>query len=214
MTDITKYEQLYYDQGYFVTTLPNHVLALLWNEVHSTEWIDDTAEHIYKKIPKWYQGSTKYQVDSTGSNRSTYEREIGNELLIKTPSSLIEIADLMLNIRELAFFQNYYKQSKLMYLDLWNGSEEIAYHFDTINGADTLLLIYLTEQPLWEEEWGGQISLKKQINDVIITEQVINPLNGTMVVINNANPLVKHRVRALQNTAVNRYTFSFNYKWF
>ena len=96
---------------------------------------------------------------------------------------------------------------------MWNGSEEIPYHYDTINGADTLILIYITEESAWLKDWGGQISLKKQVGDVILVEEEIDPLSGTMIVINNANPLVKHKVRKLLNPDVNRYTFSFSYKW-
>ena len=207
-------EELYYDQGYFVTKLPHALAAYLWNEVYSTNWVSDSKENIYKQIPSWYVSNTKYDVGQNGEKRATFERSIGQEILSKTPKSLLDISQELLTFDDLDFFNKYYQRSETMYIDLWNGSEEIPYHFDTINGADTLLLIYLTEQDIWKKEWGGQISLKKQVNDVIITEEEIDPLNGTMVVINNTNPLVKHRVKALLNTAVNRYTFSFNYKWF
>jgi hypothetical protein len=97
---------------------------------------------------------------------------------------------------------------------MWNGSEEIPYHFDTINGCDTLVLIYLTDQHVWDPKWGGAISMKKEVDNSVIFEQEILPNNGTMLVINNANPLVYHKVTALKNTNINRYTFSFNYNWF
>ena len=47
-----------------------------------------------------------------------------------------------------------------------------------------------------------------------IFEEEFNPYDGMMLVVNNANPLVLHKVRALKNLSVNRYTFSFIYKWF
>jgi hypothetical protein len=206
-------EELYHDRGYLITQLPNSIMALLWNEIHSTNWVADTNEHIYKQIPDWYVSTKKYSLDPLGSNRAHFEREIGKDVFDNTPDSIKIIGSYIANLESFDFFRRYYSRAELCYIYMWNGSEEIAYHYDTINGTDTLVLIYLTEQSTWHLEWGGQISLKKQLGDVTIIEQEIDPLNGTMVIINNANPLVKHRVRKLLNTEVNRYTFSFNYNW-
>lgn len=210
---LTEHEIQYYDQGYFVTELSTAVKALLWNEVHTTNWVADSNEHIYKQIPDWYVSSKKYELDPSGSNRANFEREIGKDVFKNTPSSLKTIARYVIDQPDLWFFRRYYKQADVQYIDMWNGSEEIAYHYDTINGADTLCLVYLTEQTEWNTDWGGQISLKKQVGDAILVEQEFNPLNGLMLVINNANPLIKHRVRKLLNNQVNRYTFSFSYNW-
>lgn len=206
-------EEQYYDKGYFVTTLPKHIHAMLWNEIYSTNWVGDDSENIYKQIPDWYENKTPYTVNSTGSNRPVYERKVGKDVFENTPQSLKDIANETAKIADLDFFNRYYEQAELKYIDMWNGSEEIPYHFDTINGTDMLLLIYLTEQDFWIPEWGGQISVKKQVGDNIIHEEEFNPDNGRMLVINNANPLIKHRVRALKNNNVNRYTFSFIYNW-
>jgi hypothetical protein len=77
-----------------------------------------------------------------------------------------------------------------------------------------LVLIYLTDQSSWNKDWGGTISMKKQVGDIVMFEQEHLPNNGSMLVINNANPLIYHKVTALLNPNVNRYTFSFNYNWF
>jgi len=210
---LTKNETQYYDQGFFVTDISTAIKALLWNEIHTTNWVSDTNENIYKQIPDWYVSNKQYELDLSGSNRATFEREIGKDVFHNTPDSLKTISEYITNQPQFDFFRRYYKQSNIQYIDMWNGSEEIAYHYDTINGTDTLCLIYLTEQLEWKKEWGGQISLKKEINDAIIIEQEFDPINGRMLVINNANPLIRHRVRKLLNNTVNRYTFSFNYNW-
>jgi hypothetical protein len=206
-------EEQYYDGGYFATVLPKHIQTMLWNEIYSTDWVSDSSENIYKQIPSWYQTKNKYQLDPSGTNRAQFERQIGADVFASTPESLKTIGLELAQTHELDFFRRYYQEVELRYIDLWNGSEEIPYHFDTINGADTLVLIYLTEQDAWQQDWGGQISLRKKVNDVIIVEEEIAPNNGTMLVINNANPLVNHKVTALKNNKVNRYTFSFIYKW-
>jgi hypothetical protein len=211
MENLTQ-EELYYDKGYFVSKISNEISALLWNEIYTTEWVADRVENIYKQIPSWYLVSDYPTV--TGQNRGQIEREVGQTLLDRTPETLKYVGSKITTLPELQFFNTYYRRYNLEFIDMWNGSEEIPYHFDSINGSDTLILIYLTEQTYWQKEWGGQISLKKQVGESIIVEDTFNPITGTMLVINNANPLVKHKITKLKNNDVNRYTFSFYYKWF
>ena len=60
---------------------------------------------------------------------------------------------------------------------------------------------------------GSGSSDKAPVQTSPTTEDTYNPTNGTMLVINNTNPLVTHRVRAMADKSINRYTVSFNYKW-
>jgi hypothetical protein len=204
---------LYYDSGFFKSKLNNTIEKLLWNQIFSTEWIADT-DNIYKSVPSWYTTSFTKLIDPSGSNRAEYERIISEDLMLRTPDSLIEIGNQLLDTPDFDFFKKYYKNCKLKSVDMWNGSEEIPYHYDTINGCDTLVLIYLTEQLEWDTKWGGTILMKKEVGNSIKFEEEILPTNGTMLVINNANPLVFHKVKGMNTTDVNRYTFSFIYKWF
>jgi hypothetical protein len=204
----------YYEKGFFKTEIDDITKKLLWNEVYNTNWINDSGENIYKEIPDWYRSNKKYHVSPDGSDRSMFERNIGRDTLKNTPKSLVEIGLDLIQSNSFQFFKTYYQNAELQYIDLWNGSEEIPYHFDTVNGSDTLVLIYLTEQHNWNHEWGGSIALKKQYLGQTIFEEEFNPYDGMMLVVNNANPLVLHKVRALKNLSVNRYTFSFIYKWF
>jgi hypothetical protein len=204
----------YYENGFFKTTVDNVIKKLLWNEVYNTEWINDNIDEIYKEIPSWYKSNNKYQLNPDGSNRSDFERSLGADILKNTPESLYKVGVDLIKSTPFHFFSKYYKRAELQYIDMWNGSEEIPYHFDTINGSDTLVLIYLTEQLKWEDHWGGSISLKKQCFNSTIVEEHFLPEDGMMLVINNANPLVMHKVTKLTNPDVNRYTFSFIYKWF
>jgi hypothetical protein len=204
----------YYDLGFFQSNASDDIMKLLWSEVYLTEWMNDSEEGIYKQIPSWYKKKNKYALKKDGSNRSEYERLIGKEIFENTPSTLIEIGNKLIENDQFDFFRTYYKSHELKYIDLWNGSESIDYHFDTINGCDTLILIYLTDSEKWSSEWGGSITMKKQVGNLCHYEQKILPDNATMLVINNANPLVMHKVEKLHNTSINRYTFSFIYKWF
>jgi hypothetical protein len=203
----------YYENGYIKEDVDPQIKMRLWNEIYSTEWIKDSEEKIYKEIPKWYKSNISFNKKEDGSDRADFERKIGNHIRKKTPKELIKIGYDLLETSPFIFFKTFYRNVNLKYVDVWNGSEEIDFHFDTINGCDTLVLIYLTEQNVWNEEWGGIIEMKKQIgNEALFVEKIL-PINGTMLVINNANPLVYHKVHALKNNKVNRYTFSFIYKW-
>lgn len=203
----------YYDRGFFVTELDGLTKSLLWNEIATTNWVPDTVDNIYKQIPDWYKSNIDIR-DINGANRAECERIIGEHVTALAPESLLNIGNSLVDTEPFQLFKKYFKKHELKYLDMWNGSEEIPYHFDTINGCDTLVLIYLTDQSVWNKDWGGSISMKKEVDNSVIFEQEILPNNGTMLVINNANPLVYHKVAALKNTDINRYTFSFNYNWF
>lgn len=205
---------LYYENGFFRTQISDEMEKLLWNEIYLTDWVDDSVDNIYKQIPSWYKSVFSECINSDGSNRAEYERIIGEDILNNTPKSLVNLSSQLLETPDFEFFKKYYKRHELKSIDLWNGSEEIQYHYDTINGCDTLVLIYLTEQSEWNRDWGGTISMKKQVGDKIYFEEEFMPTNASMIVINNANPLVFHKVKAMQNADVNRYTFSFIYKWF
>ena len=78
-------------------------------------------------------------------------------------------------------------------------------------GLDIQKVIYLTEKNNWQSEWGGQIALKKEIERKTLYENKYSPYDGLMLIVNNANPLVYHKITALHNKNVNRYTFSFYY---
>jgi hypothetical protein len=203
----------YYDRGFFAVELDGLTKSLLWNEIITTNWVPDTVDGIYKQIPDWYKSNVNLK-NITGANRADCERIIGDHIMKLAPESLLNVGNILVDTEPFQLFKKYFKRHELKFVDMWNGSEEIPYHFDTINGCDTLVLIYLTDQHVWDPKWGGAISMKKEVDNFVIFEQEILPNNGTMLVINNANPLVYHKVTALKNTNINRYTFSFNYNWF
>lgn len=205
-------KEQYYEKGFFSAKLTELHRALLWNEISNTVWVPDTVDNIYKEIPDWYISNANIK-DINGSNRFIYERSIGQHIFSSAPESLKQIAADLLTMPIFDFVRSFYERHELKFLDLWNGSEDIPYHFDTINGCDMLVLVYLTEETVWDKQWGGTVSMKKQVNNAVMFEEEYLPVDGSMLIINNSNPLVYHKVTALKNTAVNRYTFSFNYNW-
>lgn len=202
----------YFEKGYVVSQVPTDILQKLWFEIHMTEWIDDTSG-TYKQTPSWYIREKQYDYQEGGDQQNLLERLYGDELTKKAPSSLIDVANSLIDNDFFNPLRMFKESADLMYLHFWNGAEEIPYHFDTIDKSDTLIFLYLTEELEWQQDWGGSISFCKELTTGKYYEKEVLPNNGTMVVVNNSNPLIKHRVRELKNRSVNRYTFSFCYSW-
>jgi hypothetical protein len=198
----------YFEKGFVVTTVPENLVSRFWFEIYSSNWVDD-SEATYKKIPDWYKLT---EFGNENEPRNLKERRI-NTIKNKIPDSLVTLSqDLMNN----TMFDNlrYIRENiEFVFSHLWNGAEEIPWHIDSPDGNDILIFIYLTEETRWEESWGGTLSLCKNLKDKYLYETTVLPNNATMVIVNNTNPLIKHKVTSLKNLLVNRYTFSLCYKW-
>ena len=94
---------------------------------------------------------------------------------------------------------------------MWNGSANLDWHSDMRDGTDMTVLTYLTEEQTWDESWGGILELCKQLNGKQLYYSKCQPLTGVIVILNNSNPFMVHRVTAMLNKTINRYTFNFGY---
>ena len=201
----------YFEKGYHVTKLPEEFVTRLWRFIYTTEWIEHGRE--YKQVPSWSPEEVTEFTHNHDTAQAGVERYYGRKLAELAP---MEIKKIGQDLIELPYFDNlrYFKPTaKLKHLQLWNGAEEIPFHYDTIDSTDTLIFVYMTEEPQWEEDWGGTITFRKELKSGIQYEHTVFPNNATMVVVNNSNPLFTHKVTELKNQKVNRYTFSFCYTW-
>jgi hypothetical protein len=204
----------FYEKGYAITSLSHEILPLFWLEIYSTEWVKD-PENVYTNIPKWKHEAKKIQEGlllSGTDDQSAIEKFYAKSYMDSAPDSIKKLSHSITKTPELKQLENIRGKLVLNNLILWNGAERIPYHFDTIDGTDILVLIYLTEEFFWNKEWGGWISVCKDYNDKRLYETEVIPNNGVMLIINNSSPLFKHCVYKLENKNVNRYTFSFSYK--
>jgi hypothetical protein len=203
----------YFDKGFVVTKIPSHIHQKLWNQVHTTNWID-AKKTTYKKVPDWYHENEKHYVDPTGFDRPDYEKKIGAEIFTNAPQSLIDISDELIKDPLFDPLRMYRPPNPVTkYLHFWNGSENSPHHVDAIDGSDLMVFLYLTEETDWKEEWGGYINIMKEVNSEITNTRTILPNNGVMVLVNNSAPIFKHGIRNLVKRNVNRYTFIFHYTW-
>jgi hypothetical protein len=203
----------YFEKGYSITTLSNDILPKLWLEIYGVNWISDNSS-VYKSTPEWYVPTRIYQeLEEDGEEQNLVERAYGDDLIKNAPDSLKQIANEIIHQRYFDPLRSLKHKSTLKYLHLWNGSEDIPWHMDTIDSSDTLIFIYLTEELFWQSEWGGSLGIRKELNNAVMYETTVLPNSGTMVIINNTNPLIKHKVWSLQSKEVNRYTFSMCFTW-
>jgi len=201
----------YFEKGFEVTKLTPDIVTKLWQIVYTTNWIND--ESGYKSKPDWYQAKDITNDSNSRIYQGKIERECGRELLNNSPTDIIDIAQHIINSNFFSPLRVFKNNTELKYVHLWNGAEDISWHSDAIDGSDMLILIYLTEELQWDNDWGGCIEIAKDVNDQKRYQTLVQPLSGNMVAINNANPLVKHRVHALTNQTVNRYTFNMCFNW-
>lgn len=203
----------FFEKGYDVAKVDAEALAKLWQFIYTTEWIAD-ENSVYNTKPDWYQAKeVDYSEAGDGSDQDTIERVYGRVLLDKCPHHLKDVANEIIHNEYFNPLRKFKRNTELKYLHCWNGAEEIPWHQDTVDGSDMLVLIYLTEEPVWDNAWGGMIGLRKELSTGPMHETLVQPLNGTMVILNNANPLIKHRVHELKNKSVNRYTFGMCFNW-
>lgn len=202
----------YFEKGYSITRVPENLLAKFWMEIYTTTWVTD-PESVYKSKPDWYSNVKKYNLDEDGDLQNIVERTYGNELIKLAPTTLTDTANELIKLEYFTPLRAFKESASLSYLHFWNGAEEIPWHYDTIDGSDTLVFIYLTEEQHWDPLWGGSISFCKELTSGKQHIQTVLPNNGVMVVVNNSNPLFKHKVEALKNNNINRYTLSLCYKW-
>jgi hypothetical protein len=198
----------YFEKGFVVTTVPEDLISRFWFEIYSSNWIDD-GDKTYKKIPDWYKLTENEDINES---KNLKERRI-SAIKNKIPDSLVTLSQDLINNKVFDNLRYIRENIEFRFSHLWNGAEEIPWHMDSIDGNDVLIFVYLTEETSWDETWGGTLSLCKNLKNKFLYETTVLPNNATMVVVNNTNPLIKHKVTSLKNLLVNRYTFSLCYKW-
>lgn len=210
LSDKTDHD-LFFDIGFVVGSLAPQITNVLWGVIEQSVWVSD-PDGIYKKVPQWYLTDVATPTGEQEAFRGKYEREFSQKILKVAPQQLKDAGALVFNAH-LSFLKQYFQEYELTSVDLWNGAENIEYHFDTINGFDVGVLLYITDEQLWDPAWGGSLRMKRTFpcTGVEPIERVVLPVSGTYVAFNNKNPLVTHKVEPLTTAAVNRYTFTFNY---
>jgi hypothetical protein len=212
----SKYTELmeeYFDKGFIHTTIPEKIYSKLWDHVNNTNWVDATLT-TYKKRPDWYHENKKYYLDPTMIDRPIYEKEFANDVYTNAPPEIIQTSYELIKEPIFDFLKTFRPPNPVTRcVHLWNGSENSPHHCDGVDGTDLMIFCYLTDEEGWNEEWGGYINMLKEVNGEFYHTKNIMPIDGTMVIVNNSNPIFKHGIRDLKYKDKNRYTFIFHYTW-
>jgi hypothetical protein len=199
----------FYKEGYDEWEMPPHLNAMIWGQLLSENWIDHP---VYKGVPDWsINRGGEAQLDRQRYNRYG-EQEINKQSLNVIP----EIYRIV--IQEL-FNDEYYSQwfkticgynHKIKFIDVWNGSDDLDWHWDGVEDHDIGFLIYFTEEQQWKEEWKSYLQIGERDwpennIDIVCTAY---PKNGKIILLNNMNPRFVHSVSRLTNNDVNRFTIN------
>jgi len=201
----------FWKYGYDLWEMPEHLKAMCWGQLLSEEWIE---HNVYKGVPKWSLNLNEQFTDL--QVQRDYDREIEHEVnkvgLKTVPPTWIDIIN---ELFDNPYYSDFLKktcgyQHELKFIDIWNGSDEIGWHWDGVEDHGIGFLIYFTEQAIWNPDWKAELYVGEKDWGAKDTDtfKKITPGNGTVVLINNMNPRLVHRVERLANYDVNRYTIN------
>jgi len=200
----------FYKHGFDVVQLPQHLTTLLWAQISMENW---QTHSVYKSIPEW---SINTDITTPPKEEREYNREYEKA---KSASSLDVVpkmyTDAITQLFKDPYYSNWFEKTcgynwELRFIDLWNGSDSLNWHWDGVEDHDVGFLIYFTEEPEWKTEWGSILKIGERDwpNEEVSNVKNIIPLNGTVVLLNNANPRFVHSVDTLKDKTKNRYTIN------
>lgn len=200
----------FYKHGYDEWSLPEEIRTILWGAIYTEEWSDHS---VYKSIPSW---SINTDITTPPKQDREYNREYEKA---KSASSLDVVPQVYIDsIKQLfdnAYYSKWFRETcgfdyELRFIDLWNGSDELTYHWDGVEDHDLGFLIYLTDEPNWKEEYGSvlKIAEREWPDDKVYNENTIIPSDGKVILLNNMNPRFVHSVGQLKDNTKNRYTLN------
>ena len=200
----------FYKQGYDEWTLPEELKTILWGAIYTEEWNEHS---VYKSIPSW---SINTDITTPPKQDREYNREYEKA---KSASSLDVVPQVYIDSMKKPFDNSYYSKwfrdtcgfnYELRFIDLWNGSDELKYHWDGVEDHDLGFLIYLTDEPDWKQEYGSVLKIAERDwpAETVYNENSIIPSNGKIILLNNMNPRFVHSVGKLKDNTKNRYTIN------
>tara|TARA_R110000796_G_scaffold59408_4_gene137070 strand:- start:261 stop:899 length:639 start_codon:yes stop_codon:yes gene_type:complete len=200
----------FYKDGYDEWQMPPHLSAMIWGQLLCENWIDHP---VYKEIPDWSINKGGEAQNQDQKYLRGKEQEINEQSLSVVPPTYQTVIEELLK-------EDYYSewfetvcgyQQKIKFIDVWNGSDDLKWHWDGVEDHDMGFLIYFTEEHQWNEEWKSYLQIGEREwpnNDEIDIKHTAYPSNGKIILLNNMNPRFVHSVAKLTNINVNRYTIN------
>jgi len=203
----------FFDKGYHITKAPESIITDLWRLVYTSEWVKTPHKTYLQydvdnfRVPTWHP-----EIVSGSPKPEEGNHYWGSKDIDKQPKEFVSIGEEISKLQLFDVLRSYGRTPTLKYLSAWNGAADLPWHSDINDSTDIIVLVYLTEEEMWDDSWGGTIQFRR-IGNNTSTHRKLQPLNGNMVVMNNTNPLMQHKTSPMINPYVNRYTFNFCYSW-
>ena len=191
-----------YQDGFDAISLNREWFTRLRGLIDATEWVPD-PDGIYQAVPAW----------TLAFQRAEHVHKIDQEtahnalMLDNAPPSLIEAChELLMSPAVMGDWLEAY-QGGINFISLWNGAEDLNWHWDGPAQADFFFLIYLNKKPGWPENGGGELLTGKRVlrrgylhvnEEDVIHFETIRPATRTLVCCNNQNPSFVHKVKPLR----------------
>ena len=204
----------YYENGASQTLVIKEYYLRMLDSIEKMEWIPATFDGNYNKVPSWATEATK----GMNIDKSTQESMLGKDSLKNCPGDLIGVLEEMLNDeRVIGDISSVYKL-RLDFVDLWDGVEELNWHWDGPSESEMISLIYFNEQNL-SLDYGGslEIGVRKiqpgknwaKEYDSVNSVGIFPPSGRTQIWINNRNPKFVHKTKKLEDNNKPRVTLTF-----
>jgi hypothetical protein len=192
-----------YSLGHDAVALPRGHYQALMGALDALEWQSD-PDDVYARIPGFLADSARLK----RSDKSQQERDMHQLAMDACPSAVLMAAQALLSDREVMGEWVIAHQPELRFISIWDGAEDLDWHWDGPAGADFFFLMYLNREPGWPIGEGGQLMVGKRSLDgnymQVDTDAVqhlatFDPCTRTLICCNNQNPQFVHKVVPLHS---------------
>lgn len=187
-----------FSSGHDGIALQRGIYQNLLRIIHDLEWGDDPGL-VYNRLPSFLSSLHLLNDDDKFSKEDAL-----NEASLKAcPLELSSAVSEILNDPQVMGNWLIAHTPKLRFVSVWDGAEDLDWHWDGPAGADFFFLIYLNQEPGWIGTEGGQLkvgrrSLEGNYLQVEASEVLelssYEPASRTLVCCNNHNPQFVHKV--------------------
>jgi hypothetical protein len=184
--------------------------CLLREIITQTTWVDDPDE-IFIKVPSWSIKAAKQRdklLHNAQLSKVEQEAEHAAHVLAHAPSDLLDACRGML--ADPAIMGDWLRaySAEIKFMSLWNGAEDLGWHWDGPARAGFFFLVYLNSKTGWKIDGGGDLQigirdigpnfLKVSPADVSLFA-TIKPEARVLVCCDNNNPRFVHKVNPLDS---------------
>lgn len=193
-----------FSDGHDGIALPRPQYQQLLAIVQNLEW-DNDPDGIYTRLPA-FQANVQQNIDQEKFEK---EERLNKNSLANCPENLLEAVKDLLNDSLIMGNWHIAHEPKLRFISVWDGAEDLDWHWDGPSGADFFFLIYLNRHQGWVKGAGGQLQVGRRPLDgnyLHVDSRAVeelasyDPATRSLVCCNNQNPQFVHKVTPLSTS--------------